>query len=194
MTFVAVLAAVVVSVRSSRPWKFFTLGLGLPAAALGLLHVVLASGPVRVIHHLFSLAFLVYAIGVMLCFIFTRRRVTLDTLFASLCVYLLLGVVWSLAYAVVVILDPAAFRLTLQTGAFTTGLPAQTEGRSAALYFSFATLTTLGSGFITPISPVACMLTTLEALTGQFYLAVLVTRLVGLQITEFSSQPKATQQ
>src|SRR5262249_2707627 len=111
-------------------------------------------------------------------------------LFASLCVYLLLGVVWSLAYAVVAILDPAAFRLALQTGAFTTGLPAQTEGQSAALYFSFATLTTLGSGFITPISPVTCMLTTLEAVTGQFYLAVLVARLVGLQITEPISHQK----
>jgi hypothetical protein len=184
MTFVAVLAAVVVSVRSSRPWKFFTLGFGLPAAALGLLHVVLASGPVQVIHHLFSLAFLGYAIGVMLRFIFTRRRVTLDTLFASLCVYLLLGVVWSLVYAVIAILDPAAFRLTLQSGAFTTGLPTQTEGRSAALYFSFATLTTLGSGFITPISPITCMLTTLEAVTGQLYLAVLVARLVGIHISE----------
>src|SRR5262249_35868302 len=121
-------------------------------------------------------------------------RVTLDTLFASLCVYLLLGVVWALAYSIVAILDPAAFRLTLQTGEFTTGLPVHREGRSAALYFSFATLTTLGSGDISPISPVTRMLTTFEAITGQFYLAVLVARLVGLHITESISQEKAPKQ
>jgi hypothetical protein len=194
VVFVAVLAAVVVSVSSSRSWKFFTFGFGLPAAALGLLQVVLASGPVRVLHHLFGLAFLGYGIGVMLRGIFTHRRVTPDTLFASLCVYLLLGVVWSLAYSVIDLLDPAAFRWTLQTGQFTTGLPVATEGRSAALYFSFATLTTLGSNLIAPVSPVSCMLTTLEAVTGQFYLAVLVARPVGLQITESSSRPKAPQQ
>jgi hypothetical protein len=159
-------------------------GLVLPAAALGLLQVVLASGPVKVIYYLFGLAFLGYGIGVMLRFIFTHRRVTLDTLFASLCVYLLLEVVWSLAYSVIDILDPAAFRLTLQTGQFTTGLPVQTQGRSAALYFSIATLTTLGSNLIAPVSPVSRMLTTLEAVTGPFYLTVLVARLVGLHITE----------
>jgi hypothetical protein len=189
-----VLGAVVVSVRHSRLWKTITLGFGVPAAALGLLHMVLPSGPVKVVHHSFGLAYLGYAIWVMLRCIFTHRRVTLDTLFASLCVYLLLGVVWSQAYSIVAILDPDAFRLTLQTGEFTTGLPVHTQGRSAALYFSFAMLTTLGSDLIAPVTPVTRMLTTLEAVTGQLYLTVLVARLVGLHITESISQEKAPNQ
>lgn len=51
------------------------------------------------------------------------------------------------------------------------------------IYYSFVTLTTLGYGDIVPVSPSARSLATLEALTGQLYLTVLVARLVGLQIT-----------
>ncbi len=56
------------------------------------------------------------------------------------------------------------------------------------LYFSFSTLTTLGYGDIVPVSPLARMLTSVEAITGQLYLTVLVARLVGLHITESLSQ------
>jgi hypothetical protein len=55
---------------------------------------------------------------------------------------------------------------------------------TAVLYFSFATLTTLGYGDIVPVSAIARTLATLEAITGQLYLAVLVARLVGLHIAE----------
>jgi hypothetical protein len=52
------------------------------------------------------------------------------------------------------------------------------------MYFSFATLTTLGYGDIVPTSPVSRMLASVEAIAGQLYLAVLVSRLVGLHIAE----------
>jgi voltage-gated potassium channel Kch len=50
------------------------------------------------------------------------------------------------------------------------------------MYFSYTTLTTLGYGDIVPVSQIARTLATLEAITGQLYLAVLVARLVGLHI------------
>ena len=49
------------------------------------------------------------------------------------------------------------------------------------IYFSFVTLATLGYGDITPITPIARGLAVFEAIVGQFYLAVLVARLVGLR-------------
>ena len=55
-------------------------------------------------------------------------------------------------------------------------------------YFSFATLTTLGFGDILPRSPAARTLATLEAVTGQIYLTVLIARLVGLHIVHASSR------
>jgi hypothetical protein len=51
-----------------------------------------------------------------------------------------------------------------------------------AIYFTFCTLTMLGYGDIVPVSPTARALATLEASTGQLFLAVLVARLVGLHI------------
>jgi hypothetical protein len=51
------------------------------------------------------------------------------------------------------------------------------------LYYSYTTLTTLGYGDITPTSPPAQSLSSLEAIVGQFYLTILVARLVGLHLT-----------
>ena len=48
------------------------------------------------------------------------------------------------------------------------------------VYFSLATLTTVGYGDITPQTALAGILASLEAVIGQLYLAVLVARLVGL--------------
>jgi uncharacterized membrane protein len=48
------------------------------------------------------------------------------------------------------------------------------------LYFSLATLTTLGYGDITPVTTLARTSATLEAVTGVFYSAVLVARLVSM--------------
>ena len=62
------------------------------------------------------------------------------------------------------------------------------------VYYSFVTLTTLGYGDIVPVSPSARALATLEALTGQLYLTVLVARLVGLHITHASRRRSAEDQ
>jgi len=52
------------------------------------------------------------------------------------------------------------------------------------LYFSFTTLTTLGYGDITPLTDRAYALTIVEAVIGQFYLAVLIASLVGRFISQ----------
>jgi voltage-gated potassium channel Kch len=71
------------------------------------------------------------------------------------------------------------------------GSPFTRFGRGTSthvLYFSFTTLTTLGYGDIVPVSPIARALTSTEAITGPIYLAVLVVRLVGLNIAESMGQ------
>jgi hypothetical protein len=191
LLFFLVLAAVVVSVSQRRRQTLVALGLGLPAALLGLLHLLVASDLVAVAHHAFAGTFLAYAIGVILRFLFASPRVTLDTLFASLCVYLLLGVAWALAYSAVDIFDPGAFAAAQQAGASAPVLTIGRGGKVTVLYFSFTTLTTLGYGDIVPRSPVARMLTSVEAITGQLYLTVLVARLVGLHLTESLSMGQA---
>jgi hypothetical protein len=56
------------------------------------------------------------------------------------------------------------------------------EGIVSYIYYSFVTLTTLGYGDISPITPEVKTLSILEAVVGQLYLAVILARLVGLHI------------
>jgi hypothetical protein len=189
--FMSVLAAAVISVSQRRAALWLSLGLGVPTAGLGIVHVFFVSDRIAIVSHLFGVAFLGYVIAMMLLFVFASRRVTFNTVCASLCVYLLMGILWSLVYSFIDRLDPAAFYCSLPGGQRSTVLQIGKAGSSGVLYFSFTTLTTLGYGDIVPASPIARMLASTEAITGQLYLAVLVARLVGLYIAESLAQEKA---
>lgn len=108
-----------------------------------------------------------------------HRRVTVDTLLGSLCVYILLSLVAMFGYLAVAATNTGAFR----------GLSGADRPLNDLLYFSVTTLTTLGYGDIVPVAPLARALATLEALAGQLYLVVLVAYLVGLRLTQPPVQP-----
>jgi hypothetical protein len=90
--------------------------------------------------------------------------------------YLLLGVSCAFAYALIEHLVPGSFQMPaadLRSG------QAQSD---AFYYFSIVTLTTLGYGDITAVHPVARSVVMIEALLGQLYPAILIARLVTLQM------------
>jgi hypothetical protein len=93
----------------------------------------------------------------------------------AIAAYLLIGVIFALAYDLAYQLSPEAFRLVVEP---------RTESDLLAklFYFSFSTLTTVGYGDITAVHPAARSLAMLEALLGQLFPAVLIARLVGLSI------------
>jgi hypothetical protein len=55
--------------------------------------------------------------------------------------------------------------------------------RFNAFYFSFVTLSTVGFGDVTPVSKLARTLAVMEAVTGTFYMAILIARLVAMYAT-----------
>ncbi len=117
------------------------------------------------------------------------ERVTGDKIVASICGYLLLGTCWAIAYALLEAANPGSFALA---GAFAEGESLGAGSQTSVFaYFSFVTLTTLGYGDITPISPQAQTLAWMEAGAGQIYLTVLVARLVGLHIVHSQAKPPA---
>jgi hypothetical protein len=185
--FIVVLMGAVVSVSQGRRSIGFVALLGLPVLVLWVGEAIVASDSVAVLRHVFAVVFLGYVIGVMLRAIFHSQQVTFNTVCASLCIYLLLGLVWALAYSVVDVLDPTAFTVTVAVGKTPPRLRVG-QGDTAVLYFSFATLTTLGYGDIVPTSPISRMLASIEAISGQLYLAVLVARLVGMHIVHSLEQ------
>ena len=112
------------------------------------------------------------------------ERVTPEKITGALSVYLLLGYVWGIVFTILETLQPGSFNLALGSAA---AAGSRGEVFRQLLYYSFITLSTLGYGDITPLSEGARSLAALEALTGQIYLAVLVARLVGLEISQRGS-------
>jgi len=103
-----------------------------------------------------------------------KGPVTSVSLQAAIAVYLLFGTAWANAYLIAMQQNPFSFHSTVALS-----LTSPEEW----LYYSFVTLTTLGYGEITPSSQVARSLAIGEALTGQLYLAVLIARLIGKEIS-----------
>lgn len=94
------------------------------------------------------------------------------TVLASVCGYLMIAIVYALAYGIV-------DGLVLES--FSSGMVDPTNDY---LYFSLVTMTTLGYGDIAPIHPLTRSLATTEAVIGQFYVAVIVARLVSIVILQ----------
>lgn len=108
-----------------------------------------------------------------------QREVTGETICMAVSVYLLLGFTWALLYAVMFQLHPDSF------GGIPPGHPNEFLHIFPILgYFSLTTLSTIGFGDITPVTLQARYAAVAEGITGQFYLAILVARLVGMQMSQ----------
>ena len=121
-----------------------------------------------------SLMLLAFVIAHMLRFVLRAPVVTVEVLCGSIAAYLMLGLMWTVAYWLVDQLTPGgAF-------SFNTNRGGQSINGFTGFYFSFITLSTVGYGDITPVSRLARWLAALEAMTGLLYVAVLIARLVSL--------------
>ena len=108
--------------------------------------------------------------------VFREGPITAYRVQGAIVVYLLIGLVWAAAYELVHHVLPGAFQ-------FAQGGPSEAGTTHGLVYFSFVTLTTVGYGDITPLHPVARSLAIAEALMGQLYPAILIARLVSMQIS-----------
>ncbi len=105
------------------------------------------------------------------------QKVTVNVLYATLCLYLIIGLFWGSLYTLLNELSPGAYSGTLLDNV-------QGDAHHIFNYFSMVTLTTLGYGDITPQTAGAGALCQMEAIIGQFFTAVIVAWLVGSIITE----------
>lgn len=127
-----------------------------------------------------GLGLLGFTIFLMLNSLMRAERVSKDTIIGGICVYLMIGLSFTLAYVLAIDLEPSAL---LQGGLPIAESLTDSSARSAKiLYFSFVTLTTLGYGDITPSGELAQMLVTGEAIIGQLYIAIFIARLMALYL------------
>jgi len=154
------------------------------SAALGLvLHIIelIASGGLRKILILniagsacYSILLIIVAV-LIIKDLFSGKKVTIDKIYGAVTAYLMLGLFWVGLYEITCAFRPGAI-------AATNGAPL--SNYAGFVHFSLTTLTTLGYGDIVPISKLAMSLANCEAVVGQFFLAVIVARLVGLFIAQ----------
>jgi Ion channel len=113
--------------------------------------------------------------GLVLILVFREGPITSHRIQGAIAVYLLMGLIWMSAYMLVYQTIPGAFRFPED------GLSGLRFKHNLA-YFSFVTLTTVGYGDITPVHPLARSLAMAEALVGQLYPAILIARLVSMEL------------
>ena len=163
----------VLAMRSERKLLLLALLLGVPAVLVRWIAILAPEQTPVAFGVLFPLFFFLFFVLFLLRAVITAERITEDTLVGALSVYLLLGIVWSLIYEWLLLIDPGSFRVSadlLASGAL---------DRMDLLYYSFITLATVGYGDITPVMPLAQSFAYAEAVTGVLYVAVLVARLVS---------------
>jgi voltage-gated potassium channel len=110
------------------------------------------------------------------------RTVTFDTILGAGCGYLLIGAIWAFIYSMINVVASPGFAFTNVPSLPPTPDLIEQSRLIPLFYFSFITLTSTGFGDILPLVPVAKGFAVGEAVIGQFYVAILVARLVSLQL------------
>ena len=141
--------------------------------------------PLRLINHSALLLLLGFATFVILRNIFAQHIVGADDMLGALCGYLLAAEAWAHLFMLIEIFLPKSFSLRPGFGADLDTW----HGRIAVMsYVSLGSLTSIGSSAVVPVRPPATILTTLETVFGQFYIAVVVAMLVSARLSQRSHQ------
>jgi voltage-gated potassium channel len=175
MVTVLVLAAILPAVGLSRR----TMCLVVPALAFQIVFVGWNHPTIWTVTVVLRLVIFVYAGMLIIQRVLRDERVTLDTIAGGACGYLLVGMVWGVIYLLIEGFQPNSFTVPPEWR-----LGAEQDLQAAFVYFSFSTLTTVAWGPIMPLRLGAGAVTIVEAVVGQLYLAVMISRLVGLHISQ----------
>jgi hypothetical protein len=174
------LVTAILSLCFERHQRLFALLLGIPTVLLSVGGYTLpGEGSVSVLFagNLCEVLFLFGASVLIVKSLFSARTLKFDSILGAVCGYLFLGLGWAVLYAMIEGLRPGSFEIGPK---LVTGGEVARPLPHVLIYFSFVTLTTVGYGDISPVSPAIRTLAWMEAITGQFYLAVIVAGLVSV--------------
>jgi Ion channel len=172
-----------VAIAWGRRW-LFPLGVfvGAVAVAVRWMAFLTPTLALQVWSGIWSLVAIIVIALVLLAQVFRSGPVTSYRVQGAIAVYLLFGIGWAHAYHITELLHPGSFN--------------STAGNLNSVvdwaYYSYITLSTVGYGDITPVRPIARTLSMGEALTGQLYLAVLIARLVAMEVITWQSKNQSS--
>jgi len=168
-----------VALAWGRPWLFgFAAFVGSATMAVRWMAFFTPTFALQVWAGAWSLAAILMIAAILLVQVFRQGPVNSYRLMGAVAVYLLFGVGWAHAYHLTGLLHPGSFNTP----------PGEVPSVLDWVYFSFITLSTVGYGDITPVRPIARTLAMGEAVSGQVYLAVLVARLVAMEVISWQER------
>jgi hypothetical protein len=139
--------------------------------------------PLAVSFHAIAAIFFSFSVVAMLRGLFNDRKISTDSIYGAFCGYLMAGLVFGNLYSLVELNVPGSFA----GDAFKDR--SVHDHHFLLTYFSFLTITTVGYGDVIPASDSARGLAVIEAIFGQFYIAVLVAELIGRRTGQAALPP-----
>jgi hypothetical protein len=176
---IAILGLVVMAVRSSPGLTWVVLLLGLPATVLLLIQAVTGDDTLLPYSSAFEAVLYLYAAGALIAYMLADHEITRDELFAVGATFTLVAWAFAYAYTVCQAIEPGSFTAAVDPDGDRTWME--------LLFLSFTTLSSTGLSDVVPIKPFARALVMIEQVAGIAYVAMVVSRLVGLLVL---SRPK----
>jgi len=176
---VITLASGIFDFRSTR--LLFHTGIGFTVSVLVVvvLGMLLDVSGLSYLHLLILTLFFTWVIWLAARQVLFTGPIDANKIVGAICIYLLIGLVWTLLYLFIAQAIPGAFNGLEQAVWY--------DNFADMAYYSFVTLTTLGYGDISPVIPVARFLVYMEAIVGVFYMAILVASLIGIRTSKLKS-------
>ena len=178
---IAVLGLVVLSVRSSRGLTWVGVLLGIPATVLLLIQAATQDDALLPYSSAFEAVLYLYAAGALIAYMLEDHVITRDELFAVGATFTL--VAWAFAYSYTVV-------QAIYPGSFTAAVnPEEQRSWMELLFLSFTTLSSTGLSDVVPVKAFARGLVMIEQVAGVGYIAMVVSRLVGLLVLRRADAP-----
>ena len=171
---IAILGLVVLAVRRSPALTWVALLLGGPATVLLLIQAATDSSTLLPYSSALEAVLYFYAAGALIAYMLEDHEITRDELYAVGATFTLVAWAFAYTYTVVQAIYPHSFTAAVD--------PQDARTWMELLFLSFTTLTSTGLSDVVPIRPFARAVCMIEQLGGLAYVAVLVSRLVGLTV------------
>jgi hypothetical protein len=171
---IAILGLVVLAVRSTPGLTWVGVLLGIPATVLLLIQAVTRDDALLPWSSAIEAVLYFYAAGALLAYMLADHVVTRDELFAVGATFTLVAWAFAYSYTVCQAIEPGSFTAAVD--------PAADRSWMELLFLSFTTLSSTGLSDVVPVKPFARSLVMLEQVAGLAYVAMVVSRLVGLMV------------
>ncbi|CCB89256.1 potassium channel family protein [Simkania negevensis] len=174
--FLVVFLSAIFNCKHSRKVKIAASCFAIPALVFHFLHLAFPSTTFIIIFLVFVIIFTFIITTSIINQVVVNARVRLETLKGVVCAYFMVAFGFAFIYYLLDLVSPGTFHADF----FQAETISHSRYLSEMMYFSFVTLLTIGYGDIIAVKDVGQTFTILEGIIGQFYIAILVSRLVAV--------------